>query len=46
MIEIKLANGRTLKTNRGDEAAVFVASQGMAIKAKPKPKPKRAKAKK
>ena len=46
MFEIKLANGRTLKTTRGDEAAVFVETNGLAIKRKPKPRPKKPKVKK
>ena len=45
-IEIKLANGRTLKTERADEAAVFYETNGLAIKRKPRPKPKKAKPKK
>ena len=45
-IEIKLANGRELKTTRGDEAAIFYATGGLAIKRKPKPRPKKGKPKK
>ena len=44
--ELKLSNGKTLKTTRPDEMAVFAETRGLAIKRKPKPRPRKPKPKK